>query len=195
MVAQILTQIGVPVLTEMLGRTLSQSDNKIVRDAGRGLSQLTEAFKNGQVSQEQLVEANRHLEVLAQLENETDKVALAQINESLRAEVASNDIYVRRMRPTFGYLIALTWAAQMFALAWVIIFETDKADLVIKSMESLGTIWAVGLSVMGIYVYKRSEEKKAGVQSHSVKEKVAQSNADGYRLGHKTKEAPTKYND
>lgn len=64
------------------------------------------------------------------------------------------------MRPTFGYLIAVTWAAQMLALAYVIVFETGKASLVIEAMESLGTIWAVGLSVLGIYVYKRSEEKK-----------------------------------
>lgn len=195
MVAQILTQIGMPVLTDLLGQTLSKSDNKLVRDAGRGLTNLSDAFKNGQVIHEQVVEANRHLEVMAQLESETEKVALSQINESLRAEIASNDVYVRRMRPTFGYLIAFTWAAQMFALAWVIIFETEKADLVIKSMESLGTIWAVGLSVMGIYVYKRSEEKKVGAQSYSVKEKVAHSGSSDYTLGIKTKSEPTKYND
>jgi hypothetical protein len=64
------------------------------------------------------------------------------------------------MRPTFGYLIAITWAAQMLALAYVIVFETSKASIVIEAMESLGTIWAVGLSVLGIYVYKRSEDKK-----------------------------------
>ena len=27
-------------------------------------------------------------------------------------------------------------------------------------MSSLSAIWAVGLSVLGIYVYKRSEDKK-----------------------------------
>jgi hypothetical protein len=48
----------------------------------------------------------------------------------------------------------------MLALAYVIIFETEKASIVIEAMESLGTIWAVGLSVLGIYVYKRSEDKK-----------------------------------
>ena len=74
MVAQILTQIGVPVLTDLLGQTLSKSDNKLVRDAGRGLTNLTDAFKNGQVTHEQVVEAKRHLEVMAQLESETEKV-------------------------------------------------------------------------------------------------------------------------
>jgi hypothetical protein len=48
----------------------------------------------------------------------------------------------------------------MFAIAYVIVFETNQAALVIEAVQSLGTIWAVGLSVLGIYVYKRSEEKK-----------------------------------
>jgi len=30
-------------------------------------------------------------------------------------------------------------------------------------MSSLSIIWTVGLSVLGVYVYKRSEEKKAGI--------------------------------
>jgi biotin transporter BioY len=70
-------------------------------------------------------------------------------------------VYVRRMRPTFGYLMAFTWAAQMLGLAYVLTFETEKAPAVLESMESLSTIWGVGLSVLGIYVYKRSDEKKA----------------------------------
>jgi hypothetical protein len=49
----------------------------------------------------------------------------------------------------------------MFGLAYVIVFDTVRAPLVIGAMESLGTIWAVGLSVLGIYVYKRSEDKKS----------------------------------
>ncbi len=64
------------------------------------------------------------------------------------------------MRPTFGYLMALTWAAQMFGIAYVIVFDTARAGVVMGAMSSLSAIWAVGLSVLGIYVYKRSEDKK-----------------------------------
>lgn len=67
---------------------------------------------------------------------------------------------MRRMRPTFGYLMAVTWAAQMLAIAYVIVFETAQAGVVMSAMASLSAIWAVGLSVLGIYVYKRSEDKK-----------------------------------
>ncbi len=68
--------------------------------------------------------------------------------------------FSRLMRPTFGYVMAFTWAAQMLALAYVMIFRTNEAAALINAMESLTTTWAVGLSVFGIYVYKRSEEKK-----------------------------------
>ena len=64
------------------------------------------------------------------------------------------------MRPTFGYLMAATWAAQMFGLAYIIVFETEKASYILEATAALSTIWAVGLSVLGIYVYKRSEDKK-----------------------------------
>lgn len=87
--------------------------------------------------------------------------AYQRMGSKLRQTVrVINNKYVRRMRPTFGYLMALTWAAQMLALAYVVVFDTGQASLVIEAMESLGTIWTVGLSVLGIYVYKRSEEKK-----------------------------------
>ena len=35
-----------------------------------------------------------------------------------------------------------------------------QANLIITAMTLLGTIWSVGLSVLGIYVYKRSEDKR-----------------------------------
>jgi hypothetical protein len=78
----------------------------------------------------------------------------------MRAEIKSEDAYIRRMRPTFGYVMALRWAAQMLGVAYIMIFKTNDAIIVINAIESLGTIWAVALSVLGVYVYKRSEDKK-----------------------------------
>ncbi len=48
----------------------------------------------------------------------------------------------------------------MFGIAYVIVAKTESAAVVLESMASLSTIWAVGLSVLGIYVFKRSEDKK-----------------------------------
>ncbi len=50
----------------------------------------------------------------------------------------------------------------MLALAYVIVFQTDKAGFVLQAMGNLSVIWGMGLSVLEIYVYKRSEEKRRG---------------------------------
>lgn len=92
---------------------------------------------------------------------QAETARLAEINGTIRTEVASTDAYVRRMRPTFGYLMALTWAAQMVAIAYVIVADPAQAGAVVSAMANLGMIWTVGLSVLGIYVYRLSDEKRA----------------------------------
>lgn len=160
MLESILAKVGLPILINLLSETLKQIDTPVTKGAGKALEQVDEAIRAGQLTNEQIVEANRHVEHLAGLQSEETREAFRQINESLRAEIISEDKFVRRMRPTFGYLMAITWAAQMLGIAYVIIFDTDRAGSIMSAMASLSAIWAVGLSVLGIYVYKRSEDKK-----------------------------------
>lgn len=89
---------------------------------------------------------------------ETERLQV--INRTVRAEVASQDAYVRRMRPTFGYIMAASWAVQMGALGYTIVTAPALAGEVITAMASLSTIWSVGLAVLGVYVYKRSQDKR-----------------------------------
>ena len=156
MLEPILGKLGIGFLTSLLSKTLGQMDNDIAKTASRTLGDVEAAIAAGSIDNEQLKEANRHIEQMAAQDAKT----LAEINTSLRAEILSQDIYVRRMRPTFGYLMAITWTAQMLAVAYIMVFETSQASLIIDAIESLSGIWAVGLSVLGIYVYKRSEDKK-----------------------------------
>ncbi|MFH1806813.1 MAG: 3TM-type holin [Pseudomonadota bacterium] len=92
-----------------------------------------------------------------------DTRRLEAINQTMQTEARSEDWYVRRMRPTFGYIMALTWGLQMGAVAWTIIYTPEFAAEVITAMISLSTIWSVGLAVLGVYVYRRSGEKQTGV--------------------------------
>lgn len=160
MLTTILSKIGLPILIEFVARALGRIDHPIAQSATRALEEVEGALSGGLISKEQLVEANRHAEAMAEINMKEFETSLYQINESLRAEIASEDKYVRRMRPTFGYIMAFTWAAQMFGLAYVIVFQTEKAAYILEATAALSTIWAVGLSVLGIYVYKRSEDKK-----------------------------------
>lgn len=163
MVAPIILQAGLPVLLNIIGEALSTINHPAARIASQSLGNVTSALGRGQISIEDIVEANRHAEAMASLKAQETQAAYEQVNTSLRAEIVSEDVYVRRMRPTFGYLMAITWAVQMLGLGYVMTFRTEQAPVVLGAMDSLAAIWAMGLSVLGIYVYKRSEEKKAGV--------------------------------
>ncbi|MCB9982429.1 MAG: ribokinase [Rhodospirillales bacterium] len=161
MLESILARIGLPILITFVSESLKQIDTPVTKGAVKALEEVDNALKSGKISSENLAESNRHIEALSLMKSEEYKESVKQINESLRAEIASQDKYVRRMRPTFGYLMALTWAAQMLGIAYIIIFDTTRAVSVIASMSSLSAIWGIGLSVLGIYVYKRSEDKKS----------------------------------
>lgn len=158
--ATILTQIGLPALIELISQSLDKSENKTAKKASNALNEVLDAINTKSISPDQQIEFNRHIERLIELLIQEKGSNLSEINKSLRKEVVSKDAYVRRMRPTFGYLIAISWTVQMFSLSYILVYETEKAHLIINAMESLGTIWAVALSVLGVYVYKRSEDKK-----------------------------------
>ncbi len=160
MIETLIAKLGVPVLVNVLSEALGTINNPVAQGASEALNKVDEALRNGGISSGQLLEVNRHAEEMAKAQSEEYKAAMEQVNTSLRAEIASEDKYVRRMRPTFGYLMAVTWAAQMMAIAYVIVFKTAQAGVVMGAMASLSAIWAVGLSVLGIYVYKRSADKK-----------------------------------
>lgn len=160
MLTSILSKIGLPLLIEFVAQALSRIDNPIAKTASEALGKVDEALAGGLISDEQLIEAHRHAEAMATLRVAEVEARLHEVNETFRSEINSTDKYVRRMRPTFGYIMAVTWAAQMIGLAYIIVFETEKAGHILQGMASLSTIWGVGLSVLGIYVYKRSEDKR-----------------------------------
>jgi len=160
MISTVLSKIGLPILIEFVAQALGRVDHPVANSAKKALEEVEGALAGGLISTEQMAEANRHAESMARINMQQYETSLSEINQSLRAEIASNDKYVRRMRPTFGYLMAATWAAQMFGIAYVVVFKTETAAIVMQGMAALSTIWAVGLSVLGIYVYKRSEDKK-----------------------------------
>ena len=161
MLPQLIAQIGIPVLVAILSDALGKINSPVGKNAADALGKITGAIQTGEISAEQIAEANRHAEKMAELEIQQHQTILSETGQSLRAEIASDDKFVRRMRPTFGYFMAVTWAAQMLAIAYVIVFHTEKSAFVLNAMGNLSVIWGMGLSVLGIYVYKRSEEKKS----------------------------------
>lgn len=75
--------------------------------------------------------------------------------------------FIRLMRPVFGYIVAVSWGLQMLAVTLVILFKTAEAPAIITAMGSLSATWAVGLSVLGIYVYRRTDEKREKIDGEA----------------------------
>ncbi len=96
--------------------------------------------------------------ILAQLDAETKQ--LEAINATMRAEYSSNDNYTKRWRPTMGYAVTLVWSVQMSALSWVMVTDPAKAVALITAMAQLTALWGVALSILGVAVVKRSEDKQ-----------------------------------
>lgn len=163
MIPALLASIGLPLLVKAVGGALDNIDHPAAKAAAGALSQVETALKGDQLSPEQVAEANRHIERMAELDSAEATAALAQVNESLRSESRSEDWYVRRWRPTFGYAMAATWVATMGAVSWAIVAEPGQAATIIAALVNTSPIWGVALGVLGIAVVKRSQDKQSGV--------------------------------
>lgn len=85
---------------------------------------------------------------------------LVQVNTTMRAELVSGNWFQKGWRPMFGYGTALSYTAQMLALSYIIVDSPEKAPAVIAAMAAMTGLWAVGLAVVGVAVWKRSSDKQ-----------------------------------
>lgn len=157
----LLAEIGLPFLVRAVGGALGLIDNPVAKAASEALDKAGAAMSGGDIKPEQIAEANRHIERMAAIESEEARTALRQVNRTMRAEVRSDDAYVRRWRPTFGYAVALTWTAQTAALVWAVVATPASAGPIIAAMSGLSVMWGIALSVLGVSVVKRSRDKAA----------------------------------
>lgn len=121
---------------------------------------------------EALSKLNQDPELVKKLQEESFQVAiaaqveetkrLAEVNATIRKEIESNDPWVRRARPFFMYVMAVTWGVQMLAVSLVILMYPERAGIILQGLSELTTMWMVALSVSGVYVWKRTQEKGVG---------------------------------
>lgn len=113
-----------------------------------------------------VVETNKV--VVAEFEAENE--ALRTVNATMQAEAKSEDPFVRRWRPFFGYVVAISWGWLMTAAGLVIVMEPEKAAGMLNGLASLSTMWGVALTVLGLAVHSRSKDKRvaAGIPTPSI---------------------------
>lgn len=147
MLANIFLKTGFPILIDIVKNTLLKSNDEIAQSVGKQLDKITKLPTNKEL-----------LQSITEIEKRDSK-RIEQINKSLRTEILSQDKYIRRMRPTFGYIMAISWFIQMTIIAISVITNPQISGEIISSFAELSVMWSVGLSVLGVYVYKRSGEK------------------------------------
>lgn len=109
-----------------------------------------------------LAEYRAKMEALALEEYKAETERLEVVNETMRAEAASSDWYVRRMRPTFGYLTAAQITGLFGVICYLLLAEpiTTAVPAISVLTQFAVPIFSVELSVLGVYVYQRSQEKR-----------------------------------
>ncbi|UCD31294.1 MAG: hypothetical protein JSV38_10860 [Desulfobacterales bacterium] len=96
---------------------------------------------------------------LQQMMVESETQRMTQVNETIRAELASGNKFKSYWRPLFGYIMAITWGAIMLATTYQILFKPGDAASTIGALGQLSGLWGIGLAVLGINVWKRSDDK------------------------------------
>lgn len=104
--------------------------------------------------------------LVAEYEAETRQ--LETVNETMRSELASDDKYAKRWRPSFGYAATATWFVQgvlVFGLLTYTVLKMPEkigvvSDAIVAILEALASHWLYALTVLGVAVWKRSDDKR-----------------------------------
>ena len=101
-----------------------------------------------------------HQRELRRMSLEAETARLAEINATMRAEAKAEDAYVRRWRPTFGYIAALSMAALMGGIVYVMVAEPQYTAEIVRAVAAVQPLLAMMLAVLGVNIDRRSRDKQ-----------------------------------
>lgn len=114
-------------------------------------------------------------------------------HETLQTDAKSEDEYVRRWRPLFGYRLSQTWTLMFYLVFFAILMGilgdmgifvtlglTSKISVTVvcKGLETLFNaiwpMWTMALAILGVNILERSKDKAivAGIPQQGVLDKV-----------------------
>jgi hypothetical protein len=105
------------------------------------------------------VEVDRAIELRAAIEKaQTEQIKI--VNETMLAEMKSEDWITRLWRPAFGFCFCLVWTVHGLAIGHALFLRQYD---VIARIPDLTVFYGVAGAVVGVYAWRRSDEKLAGV--------------------------------
>lgn len=161
------TAVGGP-LGGLLGGTLSQALG--LTDASP--DEIADAMDANPTSAKMALRAieTEHQENLAWLN--AQQAQAQQTGQTMRVEYGSADPYVRRWRPTWGYVSCAGWLIEALAIAvaiggatWAALHGNAEAATALFGgattlTYALAGLWSIALAVLGINIVQRSKDKQ-----------------------------------
>ncbi|ENI4485145.1 hypothetical protein ABXZ88_000947 [Vibrio fluvialis] len=96
----------------------------------------------------------------AEIESAERKLVITEQHKLMVAELKSDDAYVRRWRPTFGYAVCLAWTSLFFGIAGLMLFHPEFTEQAFTGAAKLTALFSVALTVLGLNIHKRSQDKQ-----------------------------------
>ncbi|MDB5502154.1 MAG: hypothetical protein JWR89_2056 [Tardiphaga sp.] len=154
--------LGAPLLGTALGGPLGGVAGEILAKAV-GSVNPTPAAVQAQLSAadpNRLAEAEAHWTAMIQAEAETQRTAISETQQTIRAEIASSDPVQKWWRPAYAFELtlecAVLWAVLMHEF-WTGDIQTINA--LVNATALLVTYWGFRFGVLGVYISGRTREK------------------------------------
>lgn len=165
-VAKQVIALGAPVLGAALGGPLGGAAGKILADVIGAASATPQdvGMALPSVPVERITEAENRWADAIRAEAEAQRTAISEMQQTIRAEIASDDIVQRWWRPFY----ALELIVECAALWAVLVHEFWTRDLqtvnaLIGASGLFIAYWGFRFGVLGVYVSGRTREKVVAI--------------------------------
>ncbi|SFT67252.1 Holin of 3TMs, for gene-transfer release [Pseudovibrio denitrificans] len=159
----ILISVGAPLLGELVSQVAGDPAGKIATNV---VSKIAEGIGVDPTPEAIVTEFERDPEGVAPViraVEEEDKSYLVEmlssINTTMRAEAKARGLLTRIWRPIFGILFSVVYFLLGLALIYVLVTAADPLAVLGVLSGFLVTYLLTGASVLGVYVWKRTDEK------------------------------------
>lgn len=105
------------------------------------------------------VEAKQKTE-LTRMTLEAQTTRFSEQHQTIRAELASENVWKSGWRPFYGWASGVVWLSIGLSIVYSIVFKPAEADDIMKAMAELTGMFLVALSVLGVNIHQRSQDKR-----------------------------------